>query len=155
MTYMPSVNSVECDWCWKESHAHVPAKYVVCTGRIDTMRIKDFFICDHHAEKLVSEFQGVRGMIGGATFDVWELHWITEKAREFYIRRTAQRISDAAKRAVRTRSLPYTFPQLDHWSLRREGGFYWNTGEIRKSVPVHGICVGDGAALWNRSDQRS
>jgi hypothetical protein len=162
LTYMPSVNSVECDWCWQESHAHVPAKYVVCTGRIDTMRIKESFICDYHAEKLVSEFQGVRGMIGGTSFDEWELHWITEGAREFYIERTAQRISDAAKRAARnqgaaarTRNIPYTLSEPDRWGVQRGGGFYRNPREIRESPPFHGVCVGDGAALWNRSDKRS
>src|ERR1700722_10194575 len=146
---MPSVNSMECDWCYHESKAHVPAKYVVCTGRIDTMRVKEFFICDHHAEKLVSEFQGVRGMVGGTTFDIWELHWITEKAREFYHTRTVRRIEDAAKRSTRARYLPYSLTQPDHWSVRREGWFYRDKGKIWEPVSIHGVCVGTGTAIRN------
>lgn len=146
---------MECDWCYNESKAHVPAMYVVCTGRIDTMRVKDFFICSKHADELCARFRNRRGMIGGTTFDDWELHWITEKAHEFYNRRAADRIRDAAKRTIRARYLPYSLTEPDPWGLRREKWVYRDTGKIRYLVPVHGICVGDRATLRNRSYTRS
>ena len=148
-------DQITCDWCFTETKLYIPAKYVVCTGRIDTMKVREFFICGSHADKLCAQFRNGRGIIAGTTFDVWELHWITEKAREFYIKRAERQFINAAKRTMRARNLPYTFPQLDHWSVRREGGFHWNPREIRKSLPVHGVRVGDRAALWNRSHSRS
>lgn len=128
---------MECDWCYNETKTHTPAKYIVCTGRIDTMRVKEFFICINHADQLCARFRGRRGMMGGATFDDWELHWITEKAHEFYNKRTAQRITDAAKRSIRARYLPYTVTQPDLGSVRREGRIYRHQGEVWGSVPLH------------------
>lgn len=150
MAQMP----MECEWCYKESKTRNPAMYVVCTGRIDTMIVKEHFICSKHADELCARFQNRRGMLGGATFDDWELHWITEKAHEFYNRRAADRITEAAKRSIRARYLPYSLTKSDPRSLRRERWVYRDTGEIRGAVPVHGVCVGDRPALRNRSGKR-
>jgi hypothetical protein len=138
------METVICEWCYHERKLSVAAKWVVCTGRIDTMKIKEFFICDNHADLLTTQFRGRRGMIAGVTFDEWELHWVTEEAREFHTNRTVERFNEAARKAGAKAAplatggyIPYSITQPDPWSVQRRGWFHRDTGKIRKSVPIH------------------
>lgn len=126
-----------CDWCYHQTRTYQTAKYVVVTGKMDTMTVEEHFICMGHADELCGRYKpGERRMIAGATFDEWDLHWITEKAHEFYNKRAAG-AADQYKRAVRARYLPYTLTEPDTSRLRRERWVHRYPGEIRGSVPIH------------------
>jgi hypothetical protein len=126
-----------CEWCYNETKLYVTATFVVCTGRIDTMQVKEHFVCSEHAEKLCAHFQGRRGMVGGTTFDEWELRPVTEAAHEFFNQRAAERLIAAARRATRKGNLPYTLPKSDPGRVRREKWVYRYPTEIRGTLPLH------------------
>jgi hypothetical protein len=138
----------------------VEAKFVVITGRIDTMTVREFFICNKHADKLCEyNTSSSRHVIAGFTFDEWIMNTITEKAHDFYVRRAAERIAAAARNtgavSRKAGNIPYSIAEPDPWRLQRGGWFYRNPREIREPVPFHGVCVGTGAALWNRPYRRA
>lgn len=154
------MNRLNCDWCYNLTKSLVEAKFVVITGRIDTMTVREFFICNKHADKLCEyETSASRHVIAGFTFDEWIMNTITEKARDFYIKRSAERIAAAARNSGavtrKAGNIPYSLAESDRWSLQRGGGFYRNQRKIWEPVSVHGVCVGTGSALWNRSYRRT
>jgi hypothetical protein len=127
-----------CEWCFNEAKTYKNAKFVVVTGRFDTMDVKEHFICTFHADELTTRFRGKRGMMGGVTFDDWELHWMTEKTREFYIERDAKRIADAIKRSSGIPgNLPYKVQKLDSCGVQRGRWVHRYQGEIRGTLPVY------------------
>jgi hypothetical protein len=132
-----------CEWCFNETRTYKDARFVVVTGRSDTMVVKEYFICTFHADELTTRFRNTtRGMMGGATFDDWELHWMTEKAREFYIERDAERIAERIAAAIKRSpgmpgNLPYKVQKPNPGGVQRGRWVYRDQGKIWQSLPVY------------------
>ena len=132
------MNRINCDWCYTLTRSLVEAKFVTLTGRIDTMDVKEYYICSKHADKLCSYTGATRVVIAGHTFDEWILNSITEKARVFHTRRFNQQQADAVMRAARNQGhLPDSVTEPVRWGIRREKWVHRDTGKVRKSLPLH------------------
>lgn len=126
---------MNCDWCIKNGELKFgEAKFVVATGRIDTMEVEAWFICMMHAEKICADHNRVvRRRIAGVVIDEFELHSISEKAQEFYHDRFVAGVPAVGG----TGNIPDPLTQPFSGSIRRERRFYWDTGEIRIHIPVY------------------
>lgn len=127
---------MRCDWCAKTRNNH-EAKFVVTTGRIDTMETEVHFICMIHADKLCADRHRVISRnIAGVRIDEFELQQINGTAEKYYHARESLR--NAAKPPfARTGNIQVPRTQPFSGGVRRERRFYWDQGEVRFYIPVY------------------
>lgn len=130
---------MRCDWCAKTYNNH-EARFVVVTGRIDTMETEVSFICMIHADKLCAERGHVVSRnIAGIRIDEFELQQINRTAEKYYNARESLigRGSRGSHPLGGTGNISVPRTQPYNGSVRRAGGFYWDQGEVRFHIPVY------------------